>query len=42
MERDGVEDAAWLWHSELASGGNIVKSDLWNARVDRELMLIPT
>jgi hypothetical protein len=41
MERDGVEDAAWLWHSELASGVKIVKADLWNARLDRELILIP-
>jgi len=42
VKRDLVEDAAWLWHSELESGGKLVKADLWNAPVDRELMLIPT
>ena len=42
MERDGVEDAAWLWHSELESRGKIVKAGPWNAPLDRELMLIPT
>jgi len=41
VKRDGVEDAAWLWHSELESGGKIVKADLWNARLDRERILIP-
>ena len=41
MERDGVEDAARLWHSELASGVKIVKAALWNSQLNRELILIP-